>query len=116
MRIIDEEKKRITMMVASQIRSARIRCELSQEETAFRAGVNPSYYGQLERGLKCPTIDTLNRIAYALNTNLESLVRPDFRNSEDEEQLLHVRHILSKVPKEKLNDFLLAMEHIANLL
>ena len=75
MNSLDEQKKEITMAIASRIRHYRQSKGLSQEELALRASLNPAYFGQVERGLKCPTVDTLNKIALALDIPLPELVR-----------------------------------------
>ncbi len=46
---------------------------LSQEEFGFQAGVHRTYVSQLERGLKSPSLDTLNKIAKVLDLKLSRL-------------------------------------------
>jgi len=67
---IDTDKRHITDATASRIRQLRVEQKLSQEELALRAGINPAYLGHIERGLKCPTIDTINKIVSALGITL----------------------------------------------
>lgn len=43
-------------------------------ELARRAGLHPSYLGEVERGQKNPTLATLGRIASALDVSLSDLV------------------------------------------
>ena len=38
--------------------------------SALRAGINTVYFGQIERGQKCPTVDTLYKIAVGLEIPL----------------------------------------------
>jgi len=52
----------------------RIRKGLSQEELGFQAGVHRTYVSQIERGLKSPTLNTIVRIARALNMTPGKLV------------------------------------------
>jgi transcriptional regulator with XRE-family HTH domain len=52
----------------------RIHKGLSQEELGFQAGVHRTYVSQIERGLKSPTLNTIVRIARALNIPAEKLV------------------------------------------
>lgn len=49
--------------------------ELSQEELAERAGVHRTYISQLERDLKSPTVDTLRKIAAALDVRASKLIQ-----------------------------------------
>lgn len=43
---------------------------LSQEDVALKAGITPAYLGQVERGLKNPTVLIVERICTALNISL----------------------------------------------
>lgn len=74
---MNEQKREVTEAVAARIRYLRRIKEFSQEEVALRAGLNPAYFGQVERGMKCPTIDTLCKIARALDTSPAELFRSD---------------------------------------
>ncbi len=56
------------------IRLHRNSLGLSQEELAARAGLDRTYISMLERGKKCPTIETADRIARALGTKLSTLL------------------------------------------
>lgn len=64
---------RIARLVGERIRDCRKGLGLSQEQLAFKAGLNTSYMGQVERGEKSPTIDSLEKIATALDVTLEDL-------------------------------------------
>lgn len=60
---------------------------MSQEELAFKSGLNPAHLGQIERALKNPTIKTLERIANSLDVPISSLLSfhtpPDENSPED---------------------------------
>ena len=45
----------------------------SQEALALQAEINPAFLGHLERGLKSPTIKTLEKIVRALDISLAEL-------------------------------------------
>ena len=47
---------------------------LSQENVANAAHISPSYYGNIERGMRIPSIDTLVQIANALNVSMDYLL------------------------------------------
>lgn len=68
---------RISETVGSQIRILRQERGISQEKLALIAGVNTSYVGQIERGIRSPTIDMLDKIAQALEVNVVELFRPE---------------------------------------
>lgn len=57
---------RIRRLIGKRIRKARKQRDLKQVEVAVDAGVNPSYYGKIERGLVNPSNELLFRIIKAL--------------------------------------------------
>ena len=61
-------------IVGENIRKVRLEHGLSQEEVAHRVGIVSSYYGQIERGRRNPTIGVLGRVADALEVPLAKLV------------------------------------------
>lgn len=48
---------------------------MSQEELAFRAGVDRTFVSRIERGLRQPTITTLIGLGLALGVSAAELVR-----------------------------------------
>lgn len=63
--------------IGSRIRKHRKALELSQEELGELAGIHPSYVGQLERGIRVPSISILMRIARALGTQPGTLLEKE---------------------------------------
>jgi transcriptional regulator with XRE-family HTH domain len=57
------------------VREARARRGLSQEELAFNAGMKRSYLSDLERGTRNPSIKALGRLAAALGVSPSSLLQ-----------------------------------------
>ena len=57
----------LRVALAKQIRSGRTRRGISQEELAFRAGLHRTYISLVERSKKSLTVDSLARIASALD-------------------------------------------------
>lgn len=62
-------------IIGERIRDIRKQKGLSQEELAERAGLHPTYIGQLERGEKSATIDSLEKVTAALEITFEELFR-----------------------------------------
>ena len=61
------------MTTGKRIQQARRAACLSQKELAERLGVSASMIGQYENDLRKPKLDTLQRIANALNVSIRSL-------------------------------------------
>ena len=62
-------------MMGQELRKARRKAGLTQEELSFRAGVSRPYISQLERNLKSPTVATLFLICDALDVRAADIVR-----------------------------------------
>ena len=65
---------KISKKVGLKIKLLRNKMGISQEELGFRADISKTQIGLIERGESSPTIDTLYRIANALETTLIDLV------------------------------------------
>jgi transcriptional regulator with XRE-family HTH domain len=61
--------------IGARLRSFRKSERLTQEELAFRAGLHPTYIGQLERGEKNATIDSIYKIIRALGVSFDDLFK-----------------------------------------
>lgn len=61
-------------MIGEEIRKARKRAGLSQEELAFRSQCTRNYISLVELGQHSPTLDTLIRICHALGVKASTLV------------------------------------------
>ncbi len=70
--------------VGSRIRYFRLRNGLSQEKLALAAGINPAFLGHLERGLKSPTMTTLDKIVEALNISYSEFFSEETNENDTE--------------------------------
>lgn len=113
---INEQKKEITLATAQQIRYYRQLKNMSQEELALRAELNPAYLGQLERGLKCPTIDTLYRIAGALSLSLSELLSFDNESSAAMNFAKQIEGALRGLPDDKQEHIVQIVKELSALL
>ncbi|MES2697550.1 MAG: helix-turn-helix transcriptional regulator [Verrucomicrobiota bacterium] len=60
----------------STLRTERKARQLTQQELAFESGLSLTYVGEIERGKRMITLDTLQRVASAKNlTSAELLAR-----------------------------------------
>jgi len=59
--------------LGQRIYQLRKKLNLTQEDLAFKIGVDRSYMGFVERGEKNPTLDKLIKIADALKVSLSKL-------------------------------------------
>ena len=61
--------------VGMLIREYRLRKGMSQEVLSGLAGLDRTHYSKIERGLRSPTIDTLFRIARALDIPPHEIIK-----------------------------------------
>lgn len=63
----------ISKFIGQRIRNYRTQQKLSQEKLAELSGCHPTYIGQLERGEKNATLESIEKIASALGVPLSKL-------------------------------------------
>ena len=63
----------LAQTIGQRIRARRQELHYSQEYTAEKAGLHPTYIGQLERGEKNATIESISKVCIALELPLEDL-------------------------------------------
>ena len=63
----------IAKIVGERIRAYRTKAGFSQENLAEKAGLHSTYIGQLERGEKNATLESIEKVARALDVSLETL-------------------------------------------
>lgn len=74
--------KSIHSEIGNRIRQYRKRAGLSQERLALTAGLTVSFLGDIERGLKKPTVESLEKLLVALDISFrdffdyETEIRP----------------------------------------
>lgn len=63
----------LAKIVGQRIRNYRVQLGLSQEKLAELAGCHPTYIGQLERGEKNATLESIDKVASSLKISLSKL-------------------------------------------
>lgn len=63
----------ISKITGQRIRNYRVQQGLSQEKLAEMAGCHPTYIGQLERGEKNATLESIEKVSTALDIPLSQL-------------------------------------------
>ena len=100
----------IAKVIGQRIRNYRTSAGLSQEKLAELSGCHPTYIGQLERGEKNATVESIEKIASALNVSLSKLFEQLGNQDTSERNIpLECYEFLSaKTPDEQ--------EHLFNIL
>ena len=112
------QKQQIMQATADRIRHLRKQKNISQEELALRAGINTVYFGQIERGQKCPTVDTLYKIAVGLEIPLPDLLRFNTQtaDSEDVDINAYMEQLIKRIPPNKASQVIRILEAVIDLL
>lgn len=109
----------IAAMFGNRVRQLRQAQGISQEALALKAGISPAHLGQIERAVKKPTVDTIGKLAEALNIEAadlflskpapsmtQSAIRNKIdallssMNDEEQKDVLHILRILKRFGKE----------------
>lgn len=77
----------VTEDVGQRIRYYRKKNGLSQEDLAERCGFHPTYIGQLERGEKNPSIESVHRITKGLQISMSAFLENIDGTSATEENI-----------------------------
>ena len=67
--------RRVVEVVAHDLRDERIRQRVSMDSLAAKSGLSQPMISYVERGMRNPTLDTLLRIAIALDVDLSQLLK-----------------------------------------
>lgn len=62
-----------TKRLQHNIRKLRLVKELTQEELSVKADITTDYLSEIERGKKCPSIDTIHNLSVALDVDVQEL-------------------------------------------
>ena len=104
----------IAKAVGQRIRNYRTQKGLSQEKLAELSGCHPTYIGQLERGEKNATLESIERITAALGITLSKLFEKLGGQEDDTKDIpLACYEFLSaksKDEQEQLDKILLEMD------
>jgi len=106
----------ISKLIGQRIRNYRTQQKLSQEKLAELSGCHPTYIGQVERGEKNATLESIEKIASALNIPLAQLFEKlgegevsdsiplkcyEFLSAKSKAEQEHLYHLLVEMDKYK---------------
>ena len=63
----------------SNLRKRRLKQKLTQENLAFESGLSLRYIQNLESGDRQPTLETIFKLSFALNTSPQTLIQPTWK-------------------------------------
>lgn len=105
------------VQIGEQIRYYRTRIGMSQETLALTANVNPVYVGQIERGLKSPTVNMLKKLSDALGISLAALFNPIPENATNpsEKRNFEIEKIMLSINRLSDDELTILSQIVANI-
>ena len=107
---MEQERGKISELIGARIRTLRASRKMSQEELALAAGLTPAYLGRVERGEKCPSIETIYKISLGLNIPMTEIIDISNTHTTAKEQVMkRIGGIISDMPDDaalRLVDFI----------
>ena len=92
------------MDIGKRLKAYREFYGYTQEELAAKAAVNEKYYGRIERGESCPTVEKLDKICSALGIKLVEFFLYNIRSDEDDFWLdQHITNIIMQGLQENID-------------
>lgn len=83
------KRDKISYAVGQRIRKFRTERKISQEALALSSDIYPAYLGRLERGERCPTIETIYKICDGLKISMSELLDFDVDVKPTSEEAKH---------------------------
>lgn len=106
----------IAKELGKRIRFYRKELHLSQEELAELCDFHPTYIGQLERGEKNATLESVSKLSQGLGISLNTLLKEiDSLDSAEDNIPLDVYHRLMKLSKKQQRQVSLILSEILDL-
>lgn len=92
----------ITQTIGIRLRRRRTELGYSQERLAELAGLHPTYIGQIERGEKNLTLDSLHKVTQALQLPMSRLLeKVDCLGADSDDYPLLAYELFSALPLER---------------
>ncbi len=92
----------ITIELGLRIRAIRKSRSLSQEQLAELSSLHPTYIGQLERGEKNATLESICKISNAFHISLEKLFEGiEIKEADYNNEALQIYHQIISLSAEK---------------
>ncbi len=98
--------------LGKRIRSTRQNKKLTQEQLAEMCSLSAAHIGHIERGTRIPSLDTVFRIAQALDVSLDYLIFDSAGN--DGSSLASLNQILENMNEQKRQNIISAIKALSD--
>lgn len=95
-------RQTISSLIGQRIHDFRVERKLSQESLALVSEIHPAYLGRVERGEKCPTVETLYKISQGLKIPLSELLDISSEIKPTSVEAMHrIQNVLNTLSEEE---------------
>lgn len=94
-----------------RIRKARKQKDLTQEQLSEKCGISAAYLGNIERGTRKLSVETLFALASSLDVSTDSLLIDSYPH--DQNQLIYIESMLANKDITKTKSFLNTIKVLA---
>lgn len=102
----------ITEIIGERLRAKRTSLGWSQEYTAEQANLHPTYIGQVERGEKNATIESIFKICTALHYPTEELFKHIISENPQDIIASKCYQLIVQQPMDQQRDLFIILENI----
>lgn len=95
--------KNYRTIIGTNLKKLRKEQDLTQEDLADKAKLNPAYYGRIERGEMNVTLDSLEKLCEALKVEFPSLFVAEPTSKNETEKILKTR-LKTLIERKKLEE------------
>ena len=106
---------KLSVEIGQRIRSYRLHSGLNQEGLAEKCGLHPTYIGQVERGEKNATIESISKIAGGLNLSLSKLFENIGSGEDNENYPVQAYDLVLSLPIDEQEKLLKIMQMIIQM-
>lgn len=111
-----EDSKQLAREVGARIRAFRHEQGMSLEALALSCEMNAAFLGHVERGMRCPTIYTLERICKGLGISLAELFLDNTHTNQNAAVIEHLSQKLSALTPEQAQKIAVLVDDAIELL
>lgn len=110
------DREKLSYLVGMRVREYRLQRNMSQENLALTSGIHPDFLGKMERGERCPSVDTLNKVCDGLKISMSQLLDFDADIFFTNKEALHrIEKVIADMPADKAIELAEIVERIADM-
>lgn len=105
----------LSVEIGQRIRSYRLQNGFNQEELAEKCGLHPTYIGQVERGEKNATLESVSKIANGLSLPLSTLFENIGSGSDNDNYPAKAYDLMLSLPPDEQEKMIKIMQMIIQM-